>query len=217
MPGRDDEHAGRRGPRGGVTVTGSGETQTVPDRAVADLGAEARAVDAERALAAAGECLDRMRAVLREAGVDDLSMRTTHSSTWTDGSARGSSRVVARLGLQVTLHDVAVAGDVVTAAVVAGGEPARMDSIRLEVSDPAAAQAAAREAAWADASTRAAHWAALSGRRLGAVQWVQEGGSVAPMGRAMAMSVPVEAGQQPVSADVTVRWAWADDEGAAAH
>ncbi|KRD42995.1 hypothetical protein ASE38_01530 [Cellulomonas sp. Root930] len=217
MTGRDDEHGGRRGPRGGVTVTGFGEAEAVPDVAIADLGAEARAVDAERALAEAGECLDRMRAVLREAGVDDRWLRTTQSSTWTDGSARGSSRVVARLGLQVTLHDVAVAGDVVGAAVVAGGEPARMDGIRLEVSDPTQPRERAREAAWADAVARATHWATLSGRRLGEVQWVTEGGSDAVplrMGRAMgvakAMSVPVEAGQQTVSADVTVRWAWAD-------
>ncbi|NUU16877.1 SIMPL domain-containing protein [Cellulomonas humilata] len=218
MTGRDDEHAGRRGPRGGVTVTGFGEAEAVPDVAIADLGAEARAVDAERALAEAGDCLDRMRAVLREAGVEDRFLRTTQSSTWTDGSARGSSRVVARLGLQVRLHDVAVAGDVVGAAVVAGGEPARMDGIRLEVSDPTQPRVLAREAAWADAVARATHWATLSGRRLGEVQWVTEGGAdAAPlrmgrtMGVAKAMSVPVEAGQQTVSADVTVRWAWAED------
>ena len=218
MDGRDDEGVRRRGPRGGVTVTGSGEAEAVPDVAIADLGAEARAVDAERALGEAGECLDRMRAVLRDAGVDDLSLRTTQSSTWTDSSATGSSRVVARLGLQVTLRDVAVAGDVVSAAVVAGGEPARMDGIRFEISDPSGPRARARAAAWADAVARATQWAELAGRQLGEVQWVTEGGAdAAPlrMGRAMgvakAMSVPVEAGQQTVSADVTVRWAWSDD------
>ena len=218
MDGRDDEGVRRRGPRGGVTVTGSGEAEAVPDVAIADLGAEARAVDAERALAEAGECLDRMRAVLRDAGVDDLSLRTTQSSTWTDSSATGSSRVVARLGLQVTLRDLAVAGDVVSAAVVAGGEPARMDGIRFEISDPSGPRARARAAAWADAVARATQWAELAGRQLGEVQWVTEGGAdAAPlrMGRAMgvakAMSVPVEAGQQTVSADATVRWAWSDD------
>lgn len=221
---RDDEVA-RRGPRGGVTVSGHGAADAVPDRAVADLGAEARAVDAERALGLAAGCVDRMRAVLREAGVDDRAMRTTQTSTWTDGSAAGSSRVVARLGLQVTLLDVASAGDLVGAAVIAGGEPARTDGIRFEVSDPTEAQAAAREAAWADAVVRATHWAELSGHRLGAVQWVQEGGSEgAPVflsrakgGVVAAMSVPVEAGVQPVTAAVTVRWGWADDEGAASH
>jgi uncharacterized protein YggE len=213
--GRDEHRP--RGPRGGVTVTGFGEAEAVPDRATASLGAEARGLDAERALAAAGECIERMRAALRESGVDDRSMRTTHSSTWTDSSAGGSSRVVARLGLQVTLRDVAVAGDVVGAAVVAGGEPARMDGISLEISDPTQPRARARDAAWADAVSRASQWAALAGRRLGEVQWVTEGGADAvPMlmrgmaGAAKAMSVPVEAGQQTVSADVTVRWAWAD-------
>jgi uncharacterized protein YggE len=221
VDGHDDDvrRRGPRGPRGGVTVTGAGEAEAVPDLAIADLGAEARAVDAERALGEAGECLDRMRAVLRHAGVDDLSMRTTLTNTWTDTSATGSSRIVARLGLQVTLRDVAAAGDVVGAAVVAGGEPARMDGLRLELSDPTDARARAREAAWADAVARASQWAALSGRRLGEVQWVTEGAAdAAPLhlsqSRAMkAMSVPVEPGQQTVSADVTVRWAWADDQG----
>jgi len=216
MDGRDEDTR-RRAPRGGVTVTGAGEAEAVPDTAIADLGAEARGVDAERALAEAGLCLDRMRSVLRDAGVGDLAMRTTQSSTWTDSSATGSSRVVARLGLQVTLRDVAVAGDVVGAAVSAGGEPARMDGIRLEISDPTEPRARAREAAWADAVARATQWATLAGRRLGEVQWVTEGGAdVAPlrmgrvMGVAKAMSVPVEAGQQTVSAEVTVRWAWGD-------
>ena len=218
---RPDEGRRRHGPRGGVTVTGSGVAEAVPDVAIADLGAEARAVDAERALRTAGECLDRMRASLREAGVDDLSMRTTLSTSWADSSAVRSSRIVARLSLQVTLRDVAVAGDVVGAAVVAGGEQARMDGLRLEISDPTEARARAREAAWADALARATQWAALSGHRLGEVQWVTEGGAdAAPMQMTRsrvtkAMSVPVEPGQQTVSADVTVRWAWADGSGSA--
>ena len=189
----------------------------MPDTAIADLGAEARGADAERALAEAGLCIDRMRAVLRDAGVDDLSMRTTQSSTWTDGSATGSSRVVARLGLQVTLHDVAVAGDVVGAAV--GRRRRAGPDGRHPAGDqrPHRAARTAREAAWADAVARATQWATLSGRRLGEVQWVTEGGAdAAPlrmgrvMGVAKAMSVPVEAGQQTVSAEVTVRWAWGD-------
>ena len=202
-----------------MTVTGHGAADAVPDRAVADLGAEARAVDAERALGLAAECIDRMRTVLRAAGVEDRALRTTQSSTWTDGSAAGSSRVVARLGLQVTLQDVASAGDLAGAAVSAGGEPARMDGIRFEISDPTQAQADAREAAWTDAVTHATHWARPRGRTLGDVQWVQEGGAEgAPvfLARAKSMSaVPVEPGVQAVTCAVTVRWAWADDEGAA--
>jgi hypothetical protein len=135
----------------------------VPDTP-SPTSARARGVDAERALADAGSCLERMRAVLRDAGVDDLSMRTTQSSTWTDSSATGSSRVVARLGLQVTLRDVAVAGTSWAAAVSAGGEPARMDGIRLEISDPTEPRARAPEAAWADAVARATQWATLAGR-----------------------------------------------------
>lgn len=212
-----DEHRSR-GPRGGVTVTGSGSVEVDPDVAVASLGAEARSADAERALVLAGQCIDRMCTVLREAGVDDRAMQTTQSSTWTDGSALGSSRVVARLGLRVTLTDVASAGAVVGAAVGAGGESARMDGITFGVSDPAQAESRAREVAWADAVARGDDWARLSGRRLGEVQWIQEGGAelspaFRPRGGVSAvMSVPVESGVVEVAASVTIRWTWADDE-----
>ena len=118
MDGRDDEHVGRRGPRGGVTVTGSGEAEAVPDVAIADLGRRG-AGGGRRACAGRGGASASTGCVRSCAtpASTTCSMRTTQSSTWTDGSARGSSRVVARLGLQVTLHDVAVAGDVVGAAV----------------------------------------------------------------------------------------------------
>ena len=218
MDGRDDEHARRRGPRGGVTVTGSGEAEAVPD--TRDRGPRRRGAGAwtpsvrwPRPGCASTGCA---RSCATPASTTSRCGPRSRAPGPT-APRRGSSRVVARLGLQVTLHDVAVAGDVVGAAVVAGGEPARMDGIRLEISDPTEPRARAREAAWADAVARATQWATLSGRRLGEVQWVTEGGAdAAPlrmgrvMGVAKAMSVPVEAGQQTVSADVTVRWAWAE-------
>ena len=205
-----EEHR-TRGSRGGVTVHGSGVAQAVPDVVVAELGAEARALDAERALGLAGDALARMTDSLRSAGVEDRALRTASPSSWTDGS-----RVVVRLGLTVTLRDVAASGDLFSAAVTAGGEEARLDGVRFEVSDPREAQTRAREAAWADAMTKGTHWATLAGRALGEVVWVQESGAEAsPMfaaraGAVSAMSVPVEAGEQAVRADVSVRWVWAE-------
>lgn len=204
----DDE---RRAPRGGVTVRGSGEVPTVPDVVVAELGAEARALDANRALVLAGAAITRMTDSLEGGGLERRAMRTGGSSTWTDGD-----HTVARMDLTVTVRDLDTAGDLLGAAITAGGDEARVGTLRYAVSAPTAAQASARELAWADAVTKATHWATLAGRVLGEVVWVQEGGADAhPMFARVAAvatgtSIPVEPGEQAVRAEVTVRFSWAD-------
>lgn len=75
----------RRGSRGGVTVRGSGEALTVPDVVIAELGAEARALDANRALVLASAAVVRMTDSLREAGVEARALQSRGTSTWTDG------------------------------------------------------------------------------------------------------------------------------------
>lgn len=205
------------GPHAGLTVRGSGAADAVPDVVVADLATEVRADDVGTALREATEALAAVRRALREGGVDDRAVRTSGTSTWTEQAGPDGAvlRVVARVGLVVTLRDVATAGDVIGVAVAAGGAPVRLGGLRLVVSDPAPAQALAREAAWLDAVAKARQLAALAGRTLGAVVAVHEdepGGGAVPRfsrGRAATSAVPVEPGEQTVQAAVTVRWAWA--------
>lgn len=213
-PAHDDD-----GPAAGVTVRGSGAAEAVPDVVVADLATEVRAADVSRALRAATDALVAVRSALRAAGVDDRAVRTAGTSTWTEptGPDGADVRVVARLGLVVTLRDVATAGEVVGAALDAGGEAVRHGGLRLVVADPAPAQARAREAAWQGAHATATHLAALAGRPLGRVVWVRDGepggGDVPRFARvaaADAFALPVDAGEQTVHAAVTVRWAWGD-------
>jgi len=204
-------------PRGGVTVRGSGAADTVPDVVVVELATEVRAADVGAALRESTDALRALRRALDDAGVDDRAVRTGGTSTWTEqtGPDGDGLRVVARLGLVVTLHDVASAGDVVGAALAAGGPAVRLGGLRLVVSDPSTAQARAREAAWQEAAAKARQLADLAGRALGPVVWVREeepGGGAAPLfARAEAYPVPVEPGEQTVQAALTVRWAWADD------
>ncbi|HET8971336.1 MAG TPA: SIMPL domain-containing protein, partial [Candidatus Nanopelagicales bacterium] len=106
-------------------------------------------------------------------------------------------------------------GAQVHAALSDGGPVARIDSLTFGISEPAQAQAQARAAAFADARRRAEQYADLAGRTLGAVVQVVEGGAeVIPVPRARVMaasaSMPVEGGEQSVSASVRVHWAWAD-------
>lgn len=212
---------GERAPRGGLTVRGAGAADAVPDVVVVDLATEVRSGDVGTALREATAALAAVRDALRAAGVEDRAVRTGATSTWTEqtGPDGEGLRVVARLGLVVTLGDVGSTGDVVGAALAAGGAPVRLGGLRLVVSDPASAQARAREAAWQDAADKAAHLARLAGRGLGRVLWVHEdepGGAASPkLARsrtADAFALPVEAGEQAVHAAVTVRWAWEHDQ-----
>lgn len=205
----------------GVTVTGSASVDVEPDIVVAEVGVDVRHEDISVALRTAEEALGQMRAALLERGVTRADMRTSQTSIWrqdrTDdrGEVTGST-VHVGLGLSVTLREIATAGDVVHEALAAAGPVARMSSLSFAVSDAEAALLQAREAAFDDARSIAEGYAARAGRPLGAVRTVLEqpvGSSPAPRMLAAAgarASLPVEAGQQSVSASVTVTWAFGD-------
>jgi len=213
------EHDNRpRGPRRGVTVTGSGSASGVPDVVVAELGAEAVAPDVQAALDGATSGLAALRASLASAGVPDGDVRTAQTSTWTErptpgGADDAPSRTTARATLRVVLRDVDGAGAVVRDALVAAGPVARLESLTTALSDVGPLAEQAREAAFADARARAEQYARLAGKALGDVLDVREdGGPGAPAPRVLKASAAlvVEPGQQEVQASVTVRWAFAD-------
>ena len=91
-----------------------------------------------------------------------------------------------------------------------------MNGMSFAHADPSALFAEAQGKAMADAHDRAVRLAALTGRQLGPVVEVIEGGSRPPVPvrdfarAAMAMeAVPISPGELDVSAVVTVRYAWA--------
>lgn len=208
----------------GVTVTGSASVDVEPDIVVADVGVDVRDEDVSTALRTAEERLALLRDALVQRGVERPDMRTSQTSVWRQDRTDGSGAVVAtevhvRLGLSVTLREVATAGDLVHAALAAAGPVAQMNSLGFAVSDGAAALAQARDAAFDDAQRVATAYAAKAGRSLGQVVAVVEepAGGPVPVARLMkaaadasAESVPVEPGQQRVSASVRVTWAFAD-------
>jgi uncharacterized protein YggE len=203
-------------PRGrGVVVVGWGRAAAAPDVARLQLAAEGVAPAVREALAAATEGLTAMRSAALAAGVAAADLRTSGTSLWSEQPSRGTTRFRARFSLTVTVRDVARAGDVLTAAMDAAGEAARMDGIGFAHSDPTALQAAARRAAFQDAVERAGQYAAAAGRELGPVLSVEEqpAAGIEPrhawVALAAAESVPVDAGEEEVQAAVRVRWGWA--------
>ncbi|HWS58395.1 MAG TPA: SIMPL domain-containing protein [Actinotalea sp.] len=223
----DEGHGPRGGrhPRGGLTTTGVGAVQAVPDIAVVRLAAQCTDEDAPTALATAAAASGAMVDVLLTAGVARRDIRTTATTSWTDPGqvedGPGESRTVRRprttvsLGVEVTLRDTATAGELAARAVGAAGPAGRLDGTTFRVGDPVPAARRARELAFAQAVAAAEQLAALAGRALGPVLDVREesdGGPVAATfmaTRAMARDVPLEAGEQEVRVRLTVRHAWA--------
>lgn len=122
-----------------------------------------------------------------------------------------------RLG--VVVRDVDRVGAVVDAVAAVAGNSLSVDSIQLDLSDVTALQDEARSAAFLDARAKAAQYAALSDATLGEVLSVVEGSvagvpvrptMMAARDVALSSGMPVEAGEQSVTATVTVTWSLAE-------
>ena len=120
--------------------------------------------------------------------------------------------------LSATIHDLAKAGAVLSAAVDAGGNAVRVDSVSVALDDTSGLVGGARASAVDDAKTKASQYAEASGRTLGAVVSITEVVSTpTPMyGYVQATTalradspVPIQAGSQDVSVQVTVVYAFA--------
>ncbi len=201
----------------GVTVTGAGTAAAPPDVMHLELAAEAEATGVQEALDQASAALERMRRALLGQGVDaaDVASGPIGVNPRYDQKSRVCG-YAAELRLRVMLRDLATAGSVLSAAVAAGGNAARVYSMSLEHSDPAELLRRAREAAWQDAHARAVQYARLAGRELGDVVAVTESPDgpqpipraayFAELSGAAVASVPVEAGTSTVTVRVTARW-----------
>lgn len=199
---------------GGITVTGTGRVDAVPDVVQIELGAQATAPDVQRAIDDATAGLAAARASLLAGGVAAGDLGSSQSSTWTERPDDAEPRTTARLTLRVLLRDVAAAGEAVRLALAAAGPVAQLESMHLRVGDPSAGLAVARDRAFADALATAEQLAALAGRRLGRVVEITDGsGGGGGSPRMMAMradavgaSFGVDPGTHEITASVSVRW-----------
>lgn len=197
----------------GITVTGTAGVEVRPDLARITLGMQGEAVTAAEAMAALETRVTAVTGALRAAGLGGADLRTAHlsvgqrySNTGTpDGYAAGCATVA-------VVRDLERVGAILDAAIAAGAS--RVDGLSMEVSDPSAAYARALTLAVDDARAKAAGLAEAAGLELGAIEAVAEGGASAggpPVLMAAEMrsakGMPVEPGEQTVTATVTVRFA----------
>jgi uncharacterized protein YggE len=204
----------------GVTVVGSAAVAAPVDRVTITIGVEVVRPDAGEAFRLAGETVTRLLAVLADDGVDARAVRTLDLSLgprteWADNREvligyQTQQRLLVKLdglaGMERLLTDVATRT----------GPGVRIENVALTAEHAGAAEAEARQRAWADARVKAEQYAGLAGRTLGAVVLVREGtrDGFKPY-RAVALAaaekaMPIAGGDTEVNATVTVRWRFAD-------
>jgi hypothetical protein len=199
-----------------LSVSGSGEIKAAPDAATLSTGVLTQAPSAAAALAANARAMTAVFETLHRAGIADKSIQTSNFSVSPQYSGKpGQVQHIA--GYQVSntvtvmVDNLDKVGPTLDALVAAGSN--QIDGPNFIIADPKPLLAKAREQAVKDAIAKAQVYAAAAGVTLGPIVSISEGGSYAPqpMGRMMAMvadklSTPVAAGEETVSANVSITW-----------
>lgn len=167
-----------------ITVVGAGKVNLEPDIARINVGAEARASTVAEAKTAVDNQVIAIVAALKEQGVADRDIQTSHYSIYyermpvpamvgkeTRTEESQSAYRVSNM-LQVTVRDVEKAGTVLDAVVNAGAN--QVYGVTFTVSDAQEWENAAREEAMADAKACALELARLSDVELTEVLSVSE-------------------------------------------
>lgn len=193
-----------------MSTTAVGTAHVVPDQVRIALAVEASADAVGAALRAASDGVDRLRAVLDEAGVPAADRQTSGLAVQPAWAHDRPSGHTASYGLAVVVRDLAAAGLLVQSAAEGVGDLLRVHGFGLSVRDPEPAQREARRSAVLACRTQAEHIAAAAGGELGDLLRLTEGDgrSSAPMMEALSAraSMAVEGGVSSVAVVVTGVW-----------
>lgn len=191
-----------------VTAQGSGTGQGAPDRAAVMLTVQ---VDGDTPALALRRCGEVQAALLSALGVSASAGRVSVQPNW-DHERQRAGKPQATSTVSALLPDLGAAGDVVTAALEAGGKEAQLQSMVAVVSDDSDALREARQAAFDAARAAGEQYATLAGGHLGQVLSVEPSGrGGAVMGFATSASrvgkgFDLADGAQDVTVSVTVTW-----------
>jgi uncharacterized protein YggE len=205
-----------------VTVTGVGEVHAPPDRSRISFAVETEDETARGAGEANATLMTTVSTALRAAGdafpgfrleTSGYSLNPRYGSLTNDGP-RLIVGYTARNTVQITVDQVAGIGPLIDAAIGAGAN--RVAGIGFDVRDQEPYRHEAVRLAVEKARAEAEVIAAALGMRLGPALDVQGGADYLPyavpyamdrgMEFAQAVPTPVEAGPQPVTARITVRY-----------
>jgi len=198
-----------------LTVTGHGEATGIPDQAQISAGVVSQGDTAAAALAADSQAMNAVMDALKRQGVPEKLIQTSNFSVsplYPDnpGGARKVTGYEVTDTVTVTLQDISRIGPVLDSLIAAGANQSY--GLQFGFRDPKPLLGEARGEAVRDAMYKAYAFAGAAGVKLGAIQSIGEGegGGPRPLMRAMAFAAqkptPISAGQESVSADVTITW-----------
>jgi uncharacterized protein YggE len=199
-----------------ISMSGHGEAKAPPDLVTINAGVTTSAPTAAAALSANTAKMKQVFAALEKMGVPQKNIQTANFSVSPQYANSQGNEAPRLTGYQVNnqlrlrLDDVGGLGKALDALVTAGAN--HMNGIDFAIQEPAPLLARARADAIADARLRAETYAKAAGVTLGPILSITEGGGEGPrpMYRMAMMAapspVPVAAGEETVSADVSVVW-----------
>jgi uncharacterized protein YggE len=198
-----------------ITMSGQGEVRATPDTVTLSAGVSSEAPTAAAALAANTARMQPVFAALKKLGVQDKDMQTANFSISPQMANVANQPHVTGYEvsnrLQVRLVDVAKLGPALDALVTAGAN--QMNGIDFAIQDTAPLLAQARADAVSDARAKAETYARAAGVTLGPVLSISENTGQGPRPVFMAMpmpraakAVPVAAGEESVTAEVSIVW-----------
>ncbi len=206
-------------PAGTITMDGMGMVSVAPDMAVISASVVTSAKTTADGLSENSEAIAKVIEAIKGEGIAAGDIQTRGFGIYpryepaksVSDSQPGIIGYEIRNGVEVKVHDLAKLGDLLTLVVESGANS--VDGIRFEVSDPSDKLDEARKKAVAAARHKAEVFATAAGMQLGAIQSISETGVQMPRpvmmraeGMMSAKAVPVEAGEETISASVTIRW-----------
>jgi len=205
---------------GSITMEGRGTVSVAPDMAVISASVVTTGEDAAKVLSGNSSAIARVIEAIKGEGIDAKDIQTRGFGIYprydhSKSNARQPDIVgyEIRNGIEVKIRDLTKLGDLLTLTVESGANS--VDGIRFEVSDPGKKLDEARKQAVAASRHKAEVFAAAAGANLGAIISITETGIEMPrpvmmraegMMTAKANSVPVEAGEEIIGANVTISW-----------
>lgn len=207
-------------PTGSITMEGRGTVSVSPDMAVISASVVTTGDNAAEALAGNSEAIAKVIDAIKAEGIEAGDIQTRgfgiyprYDHSKSSGQQPDIAGYEIRNGVEVKVRDLAKLGTLLTLTVESGANA--VDGIRFEVSDPQDKLDEARKQAVAAARHKAEVFAASAGVELGTIVSITETGVEMPrpvmmraegLMMAKAGPVPVEAGEEVIGANVTIRW-----------
>lgn len=207
-----------------IQVAGVGRVSAPPDIAEIRVGVTTEDPDVEKAVAANISAARQIIAELAKSGIAARDIQTNNFSVYPQAQSSKSLSLSSQKSFRVynsvaiTLRELDKLGAILGRVVGAGAN--QIEGLSFSFADPEPLMKQARERAIADARVRAETYAASAGVKLGNIALIIEQPETAPVTvlrpRALRMSdkasVPIEAGEGSVEAQVVVVWELAPRE-----